>query len=81
MSCKEELKNELKTLKSSTIVLILKTENCMVNFFQDMILKYFSTHPLKAYKNSNQKHGLNIIGDISYILKSLDDVQKFDLVS
>ena len=81
VSCKEELKNELKTLKSSTIVLILKTENCMVNFFQDMILKYFSTHPLKAYKNSNQKHGLNIIGDVNYILKSLDDVQKFDLVS
>ena len=53
----------------------------MVNFFQDMILKYFSTHPLKAYKNSNQKHGLNIIGDVNYIIKSLDDVQKFDLVS
>ena len=79
MACKEELKNELKILKPSTIVLILKTENCMVNFFQDMILKHFSTHPLKAYKNSNQKHGLNIIGDVNYILKTLDD-QK-DLVS
>ena len=79
MACKEELKNELKILKPSTIVLILKTDNCMVNFFQDMILKHFSTHPLKAYKNSNQKHGLNIIGDVNYILKTLDD-QK-DLVS
>ena len=79
VACKEELKNELKILKPSTIVLILKTENCMVNFFQDMILKHFSTHPLKAYKNSNQKHGLNIIGDVNYILKTLDD-QK-DLVS
>ena len=79
MACKEELKNELKILKPSTIVLILKTENCMVNFFQDMILKHFSTHPLKAYKNSNQKHGLNLIGDVNYILKTLDD-QK-DLVS
>ena len=76
LECQEELRNELKKLKSlpTTIVLILNSDHCMVNFFQDMILKHFSKNPLKAYKNTNDKHhGWNLMGDAAYVLKNLDD--------
>ena len=74
LECQEELRNELKKLKSlPTIVLILNSDHCMVNFFQDMILKHFSKNPLKAYRNTNDKHGWNLVGDAAYVLKNLDD--------